>query len=85
MIEAFTSYIDLAGPAVLAGLGAGATTNVIFGGRDPGRMIMAGGAGVITGMLSAILQVATGAFDAYFPLAAAVGAGSAAGFMMRPR
>ncbi len=86
MSEFITAYLALAGPAVLAGLAAGALSNLLFGGRDRNVMMRAGGTGVVAGVVSAILQAALGVTaGGYMPTVAAVAAGLAAGYVMRPR
>ena len=85
MWEFFSTYLDLAGPAVAAGLAVGALSYLLFGGRDMGTLILAGGTGVIAGMVSAVLQAALGpTLGGYMPVVAAVAAGAAAGYVMRP-
>ena len=86
MSEFIATYLDLAGPAVLAGLAVGSLSYLLFGGRDMRTMIMAAGTGVIAGVVSAILQTALGVTNGgYMPTVAAVAAGATAGFVMRPR
>lgn len=86
MSEFLTAYLGLAGPAVLAGLAAGAGSFLLFGGRDKAAMMMAAGTGVIAGMVSAIMQVSFGPTEGgYMPVIAALAAGTTAGFIMRPR
>jgi hypothetical protein len=85
MSEFFTAYLELAGPAVLAGLAVGAGSYLLFGGRDMRVMIMAAGTGVIAGVVSAVLQAALGpTMGGYMPVVAAVAAGATAGYVMRP-
>jgi hypothetical protein len=85
MSEFFSAYLDLAGPAVLAGLAVGAASYLLFGGRDMRMLIMAAGTGVIAGVVSAVLQAALGpTAGGYMPMVAAVAAGAAAGYVMRP-
>jgi hypothetical protein len=85
MSEFLTAYLDLAGPAVLAGLAVGAASYLLFGGRDMRTMIMAAGTGVIAGVVSAVLQAALGpTAGGYMPVVAAVAAGATAGYVMRP-
>jgi hypothetical protein len=86
MPEFISTYLDLAGPAVLAGLAIGSLSYLLFGGRDMRTMIMAAGTGVVAGVVSAILQAALGVTGGgYMPTVAAVAAGATAGFVMRPR
>jgi hypothetical protein len=85
MSEFISAYLDLAGPAVLAGLAVGAASYLLFGGRDMRILIMAAGTGVIAGVVSAVLQAALGpTHGGYMPVVAAVAAGAAAGYVMRP-
>lgn len=85
MWEFINTYLDLSGPAVLAGLAAGAGSYLLFGGRDRATMMTAAGTGVIAGMVSALLQTALGpTAGGYMPVVAALAAGAAAGFVMRP-
>jgi hypothetical protein len=85
MSEFLTAYLDLAGPAVLAGLAVGAASYLLFGGRDVRTMIMAAGTSVIAGVASAVLQAALGpTHGVYMPMVAAVAAGATAGYVMRP-
>ena len=86
MSEFISTYLDLAGTAVLAGLAVGSLSYLLFGGRDMRTMIMAAGTGVVAGVVSAILQAALGVTGGgYMPTVAAVAAGATAGFVMRPR
>ena len=86
MPEFLTAYLHLSGPAVLAGLAAGAGGYLLFGGRDRPTLMMAAGTGVIAGMVSAVLQAALGPTGGgYIPVIAALAAGAAAGFVMRPK
>jgi hypothetical protein len=86
MSEFLSAYLDLAGPAVLAGLALGAATYLLFGGRDMRIMILAAGTGVIAGVVSAVLQAALGpTHGGYMPVIAAVAAGAVAGYVMRSR
>lgn len=85
MSEFFTVYLELAGPAVLAGLAVGAGSYWLFGGRDRRVMMKAAGTGVIAGVVSAVLQAALGPTPGgYMPVVAAVAAGATAGYVMRP-
>jgi hypothetical protein len=85
MSEFLTAYLDLAGPAVLAGLAVGSASYLMFGGRDMRTMIAAAGTGVIAGVVSAVLQAALGpTHGGYMPVVAAVAAGATAGYVMRP-
>jgi hypothetical protein len=86
MPEFITAYLSLSGPAVLAGLAAGAGSYLLFGGREKPTLKMAAGTGVIAGMVSAMLQVAFGPTEGgYMPVVAALAAGATAGFIMRPK
>ena len=86
MSDFISTYLDLAGPAVLAGLAVGSLSSLLFGGLDMRTMIMAAGTGVVAGVVSAILQAALGVTGGgYMPTVAAVAAGATAGFIMRPR
>ncbi len=86
MSEFLSAYLDLAGPAVLAGLAVGAVSYLLFGGRDMRILITAGGTGVVAGVVSAVLQAALGpTHGGYMPTVAAVAAGAVAGYVMRPR
>ena len=85
MLEFLTVYLDISGPAVLAGLAAGAGSYLLFGGRDKPALMMAAGTGVVAGIVSAVLQTALGPTGGgYMPVIAALAAGAAAGFVMRP-
>jgi len=86
MSEFLSTFLDLAGLAVFAGLAVGAATYLLFGGRDTRIMIRAGGTGVAAGVASAVLQAALGpTHGGYMPVVAAVAAGAVAGYVMRSR
>ena len=85
MSNFFSLYLALSGPAVLAGLAAGAGSYLVFGGRDTKTMMRASGTGVIAGMVSAMFQAAFGqSGPEYMPVVAALAAGLTAGYVMRP-
>jgi hypothetical protein len=85
MSEFVSLYLALSGPAVLAGLGAGAASYLLFGGREMQTMLRAGGTGVIAGMVCAVIQTVFGQTGAgYMPVVAALAAGATAGYIMRP-
>jgi len=84
MSEFFNTYIDLGGPAVLAGVVVGSLVYLLFGGRDLRVMFTAGGIGVLAGMVSAAIQAGFGVTGAHMPMVAAVAAGAAGGYMLSP-
>ncbi|MGQ0672716.1 MAG: hypothetical protein ACT4N2_07555 [Hyphomicrobium sp.] len=82
MSEFINAYIELAGPAVLLGLAAGAITYLLFGGRDMRTLFTAGGVGVVAGMLVSIVLAAMGTTVSNLPMIAAALFGIAGGYRM---
>ena len=79
-------YFTLSGPAVLAGLSAGAGSYLVFGGRDTKAMLRASGVGVMGGMASAFHHTTYGETgNGYSPVIVALAVGVTIGYIMRPR